>query len=88
MRDNHECQNCKARREWGYVLEVHHKRYISGREPWQYPSQYLVTLCSKCHRNIHGFDYVKPDSSKSRTVTEIMKELKKEGVSPWLELEI
>ena len=56
-RDDHTCQSCKAERDWGYTLEVHHKKYISGREPWEYPSDYLITLCSRCHRSIHGKEY-------------------------------
>jgi len=30
-------------------LEVHHRYYEAGREPWDYPSNALVTLCNACH---------------------------------------
>lgn len=59
-RDDHTCQKCGAKQEWNYTLEVHHIKYISGREPWEYPSDYLITLCSRCHRHIHNKDY-EPD---------------------------
>ena len=63
-RDDHTCQECGAKREWNYILEVHHIKYISGREPWEYSSDYLITLCSRCHREIHGKEY-KPDTKYS-----------------------
>lgn len=87
-RDDYTCQSCGAKREWKYTLEVHHKRYIAGREPWEYPSNYLVTLCSKCHRNIHGHDYIKPDPTTAMTAKEIITNMKKEGLHPWHESEL
>jgi len=81
QRDNYTCQSCGAKREWHYVLEVHHKRYISGRKPWEYPSNHLVTLCSRCHRHIHGKEYIKPSYAdtlilnKNNIIKEIMENL-------------
>lgn len=47
-RDNHTCQGCQG--EMGSsILQVHHKRYILGNEPWEYESKDLITLCSECH---------------------------------------
>lgn len=54
FRDEYTCQDCGGKREWGYELHVHHKQYINGREPWQYSSQDLITLCRRCHEKIHG----------------------------------
>lgn len=34
-------------------LNVHHKYYISGRKPWEYDNDALVTLCVKCHKEEH-----------------------------------
>lgn len=30
-------------------LQVHHLDYISGFDPWEYPDDMLITLCSICH---------------------------------------
>ena len=49
-RDNHECQLCGAKKT---QLDVHHIRYISGREAWDYDDGDLVTLCHECHEEIH-----------------------------------
>ena len=34
-------------------LHVHHKYYILGRKPWEYPNDCLITLCSDCHEKLH-----------------------------------
>ena len=47
-RDEWKCRHCgKAKEE----LHVHHRAYISGREPWEHPDWCYVTLCEKCHEN-------------------------------------
>ena len=56
-RDSYTCQKCGAKQEWGYELHVHHKRYIAGREPWQYGTDDLTTLCKQCHCKEHGIKY-------------------------------
>ena len=48
-RDGYRCTNCGAS---GH-LNVHHRWYIYGRKPWQYPDRCLVTLCEKCHHHVH-----------------------------------
>lgn len=48
-RDDFTCQKCWATDK---MLHVHHAFYISGREPWEYCSSSLVTLCNKCHTTI------------------------------------
>lgn len=35
-------------------LNVDHKRYAKGREPWEYPDEDLQTLCEVCHERITG----------------------------------
>lgn len=45
-RDNFTCQSCFHTDK---TLAVHHKRYFSGRDPWDYPDWVLITLCSDCH---------------------------------------
>jgi hypothetical protein len=45
-RDGASCQECGNAEE---ELQVHHRYYIKGREPWEYPDGCLVTLCKTCH---------------------------------------
>jgi hypothetical protein len=47
-RDKWTCQKCGMAKN---TLTVHHRRYIPGREPWEYPDQLLVTLCEDCHES-------------------------------------
>jgi 5-methylcytosine-specific restriction endonuclease McrA len=46
-RDFFECKMCLNKNE---TLSVHHRHYIPGREPWDYPGELLVTLCNTCHK--------------------------------------
>lgn len=46
LRDNYTCQKCGC----GDRLEVHHVRYLRFTEPWNYPDNYLITLCRNCHQ--------------------------------------
>ena len=54
-RDNRKCRNCGC----GQNLEVHHRQYHidlkSGmkREPWDYDSKYLISMCGECHEAGH-----------------------------------
>ncbi len=34
------------------TLHVHHLDYISGKEPWEYPNEYFITVCEDCHEEI------------------------------------
>jgi 5-methylcytosine-specific restriction endonuclease McrA len=45
-RDNYTCQICDSVNK---QLQVHHKYYIHGKEPWDYPDEILITLCVECH---------------------------------------
>lgn len=51
QRDEFECQ-------FGYAcpkeieLHVHHKQYVRGRDPWDYPPDNFITVCAKCHAEI------------------------------------
>lgn len=40
------------------ILNVHHNKYILGREPWDYDNCDLMTLCSHCHKNIHDAEKI------------------------------
>lgn len=37
-------------------LHLHHKQYLPGREPWEYPPELMETLCENCHAKEHGKD--------------------------------
>lgn len=51
VRDGFKCVKCGVK---GNNLHVHHKRYSkSYRNPWEYPDNYLVTLCPSCHKELH-----------------------------------
>lgn len=58
-RDDFTCRDCKAKDK---TLHVHHLRY-SG-EPWDAPSDDLITLCLVCHEKRHGItDEGKPTNN-------------------------
>lgn len=38
------------------TLNVHHKFYFKGREPWEYDEKQLSVLCEMCHEETHGND--------------------------------
>lgn len=59
QRDSFKCQLCD---DDATTLAVHHKRYISGKDPWDYDNNLLITLCEKCHQKIH------PGKSVSKSV--------------------
>lgn len=46
IRDNFTCQKCGDDKT---QLQVHHRHYVLGRDPWDYPDNLLVLLCSHCH---------------------------------------
>lgn len=52
IRDKHQCRLCEAKKT---QLDVHHIRYIYGREAWDYDDGDLVTLCHKCHEELHNW---------------------------------
>ena len=45
QRDDYECQICGSFEQ----LNVHHVTYIKDKLPWDYPYNYLITLCKNCH---------------------------------------
>lgn len=46
-RDGFECQNCGDSES---TLNVHHRDYERGKEPWDYPEDWLITFCETCHQ--------------------------------------
>ncbi len=55
QRDNFTCQECLDTTK---TLNCHHLDYENGVEPWDYPAEYLITLCEDCHKDVD--DYRKP----------------------------
>jgi len=45
-RDEWACQICF---DTELTLNVHHKYYLKGCDPWEYPLEALVALCEDCH---------------------------------------
>lgn len=48
-RDKFKCRKCKSPDQ----LTVHHKYYIDGHDPWDYPDRCYITLCWTCHQKEH-----------------------------------
>ena len=54
-RDGFRCRRCGAKKK----LNVHHRWYVYGRKPWQYPDRCLVTLCEHCHNHVHRMRHIR-----------------------------
>lgn len=39
------------------TLNVHHKEYLKGHEPWEYEVDQLLCLCVDCHEVMHDSNY-------------------------------
>ena len=50
QRDSFKCVKCNNDK---LTLHVHHKSYVIGKSAWDYPIEYLETLCENCHKNEH-----------------------------------
>jgi len=49
MDEKPKCYSCDNKNH----LNVHHRRYIRGLEPWEYEDEDLVLICHECHEQIH-----------------------------------
>lgn len=47
---NWKCECCDASEK---TLHVHHKRYVKGREIWEYSDSELQVMCETCHAEHH-----------------------------------
>ena len=45
-RDDFTCRRCGDAKT---TLNVHHRRYERGRDPWEYDEKDLITFCEPCH---------------------------------------
>lgn len=48
-RDNFQCRQCDARE---CPLQIHHRYYLRGKDPWDYPDDALLTVCKGCHAEL------------------------------------
>lgn len=53
QRDSFTCQECKCTTK---ELQVHHRSYVKGANPWEYDNDDLVCLCRECHEERTQFD--------------------------------
>ena len=44
-----KCRNCGD----PGPFHLHHRRYIRGREPWEYEDADLILICVECHTRVH-----------------------------------
>jgi|DEB3_MinimDraft_2_1074329.scaffolds.fasta_scaffold01575_8 hypothetical protein len=50
QRANFACERCGDKES---TLNVHHKNYKQGKNPWEYELSNFVCLCEACHECIH-----------------------------------
>lgn len=50
QRDNFSCKGCGSSYK---TLNVHHRIYRKGLNPWEYKDSDLITLCEGCHAKQH-----------------------------------
>ena len=65
QRDGFSCKICN---DSTTTLHVHHRLYLMGRDPWDYPDEFFVTLCAPCHEN-----ETEMDGSASKYLINILK---------------
>ena len=51
------------------IIQVHHRRYVNGKDRWDYNNQDLTTLCKRCHSNLHSKEKI-PIYSRDDTLLE------------------
>lgn len=71
--DGGRCVRCARGPEDGAVLQVHHKAYVPGRAPWDYPYRECETLCKGCHAGEHGL--IMPQSGWSHLGTDDLEDI-------------
>jgi hypothetical protein len=49
-RADFKCSRCSSHDK---TLNVHHRFYLKGRKPWEYPDDVFVCLCEACHIKWH-----------------------------------
>ena len=77
-RDNNMCTKCKSNKN----LQCHHTYYIPGRMLHEYPLQSFLTLCSKCHTDLHKT--IKGAKLVIRNKQDILNKIKEEKENGFL----
>lgn len=54
------------------ILHAHHKYYIYGVVPWDYPLDAMESLCHTCHSNIHGREIIPVYADRTLSKKEIL----------------
>lgn len=49
-----KCEKCGRSKESGAILQVHHRKYVKHRMPWEYDFDQCEVLCKLCHAEEHG----------------------------------
>jgi len=52
-------------------LQVHHRRYVRGRMPWEYSDVELVVLCDDCHELQHLPAPTEDDAQREKTIEKL-----------------
>lgn len=76
-RDNYSCVDCS---EDGITIYCHHLHYVSGKPPWAYHSDYLVTVCKDCHEKRHRSKIIKYSSEEEAELHYIVAQLEAEMI--------
>ena len=63
--DHYECQRCKAKGRYSRAVLVHHVKHLKDRPDlalsiWDGKERQLVSVCKKCHEELH------PESQRQR----------------------
>lgn len=76
-RDKNQCVKCGSKNR----LHVHHKKYIYGRNPWEYDNFFLEVLCANCHEKEHEKHISSFIISKKQSKIELSKNKPKNNKS-------
>lgn len=76
-RDLWTCRWCGDK---GTTLHVHHIFYLPGREPWNIPDGFLITLCERCHK-LSDISYENPPHSILEIIGSLLDDLWKHDVT-------
>ncbi len=92
LRDGYACTDCG---EDGVTVHCHHLHYVANKLPWDYHSDFLVTVCKDCHENRHRSKIIKFANEEDADVWYMFAQLeakmieeelaKRDGRIRWLE---
>lgn len=54
LKNKYTCKECGSKED----VQVFHLTYILGMKPWDYPDEFLTTLCPRCLKNACKHTYV------------------------------